>query len=111
MDWPTALVLWTPISVALLALFCLAVFVVAGLTHAFRSQICAWFAARWVEQSSAHARTIAITTTAAYVGSRLGIPSVDPVSLTLVTTGWAWALWQFIKPDMSPNPPPAGPSK
>jgi len=110
MDWATALVLWTPVSVALLALFLLVLLVVAILAYGNRIVIVTWFRARWVETSTAHARTVAISTTSAWLIGEAGIPGVEPVSFTLVKAGWLAALAMFIKSDATPNPSAAGPS-
>lgn len=98
-------VAWTPLAVAFLLLFGLVLVVLSVIIYMNRVVVCAWFNARWGEKSSAEARTIAIWTTGYYAASRLGIPEVEPISLSLCLVGWARAAWKFIRPD-GPSPAP-----
>jgi hypothetical protein len=92
-------VAWTPLAVMALAVVLLFLLAVAVIVYGNRAAISAWFAARWVEQSSAQARKIAVGSSLLYVGSRIGIPTVDPVSLTLVAGAWLYAIRKFVLPD------------
>ncbi len=112
MDWFTALVLWTPISVALLVFFFLALFVVAVLVWGNRTAVIAWFNARMAEASTKQAYTLALGTTSAWLIDLAGmLPAGDHVPVGLVRAGWLFALALFIKPDaQSTNPRNAAPA-
>ena len=111
MDWVTALVLWTPVSVAILVLFIVVLLVVAILVWGNRAGLVGWFTARLAEGSTKHAYTVALSTTAAWLLDLAGmLPAGEHVPFALVRVGWLIALALFIKPDAQTNPSGAGPA-
>jgi hypothetical protein len=90
-------VAWTPVSVAALALFLLLVTISAVLVYVFRAQVGAWFSARWNENSTAHARTVAWSSTLTYIGGRIGL--TPPVPWQATGLLWLTAAAMFIKAD------------
>lgn len=110
MDWVSALVLWTPVSVALLGLWLAALFASAVLIFVHRTAVGVWFLARWNESSTANARILALTTTSGWLLDLAGmLPAGEHISFRLVELGWLAAAALFIKPDAKQNPFPAGP--
>jgi len=105
LDIYTAVVLWTPISVGLLAAYLLAVIALAVLLFVNRVAVGTWFNARLQETSTKHAFNVALTTTSSWLFDLAGmLPAGDHMPFKLVEFGWLVALALFIKPDASANP-------